>query len=283
MRLKLALRYLLPVLLLCAQAWAAEVDPAAFHKRVYQDAAGKTLPYRLFVPKDYDPARKYPLVLFLHGAGERGTDTDRLFVHKSCFGWATPESQAKNPCFVVAPQCPENDQWTRVENWSVPVYRQPDAPTEALRLVMELVPALQKEFSLDPNRLYATGLSMGGYGTWELLSRRPGLFAAAVPICGGVDETKAAVLARTPVWIFHGAKDGVVLPVHSRRIAAELRKAGGVVRYTEYPEAGHNSWDPAYAEKELPDWLFAQVKPASSAQFRQVARIQGALHSRSDE
>lgn len=260
MKANLFLRYLLPVLLLCAQAWAGEVDPSAFQKRVYQDAAGKKLPYRIFIPKDYSPEKKYPLVLFLHGAGERGTDTDKLFVHKSCFVWATPENQAKNPCFVVAPQCPEDDKWTRVENWNVPVYRQPEAPTEALRLVMELVPALQREFSLDADRLYATGLSMGGYGTWELLNRRPGLFAAAAPICGGVDETKAEILARTPLWIFHGGKDTVVLPLHSRRITEALKKAGGTVRYTEFSEVGHNSWDPAYSEKELPDWLFAQKK-----------------------
>lgn len=245
---------------LAAPAAAAQADPEAFQARVFKDAAGKALPYRLFIPQGYDSARKYPLVLFLHGAGERGSDNKAQLFHKSCIIWASPEYQAKNPCFVVAPQCPADDKWTRVENWDTPVYHQPEAPTEALRLVMELIPQLQKEFSLDPDRLYVTGLSMGGYGTWELLNRRPGLFAAAIPICGGADATKASLIGRTPVWIFHGEKDNVVLPIHSRRMAEELRKLGGSVGYTEYPGVGHNSWDLAYTEPYLPTWLFSQKK-----------------------
>src|SRR4051794_32042512 len=104
------------------RAGAAEADPETLQARVFKDAGGKTLPYRIFIPQGYDSAKKYPLVLFLHGAGERGTDNKAQLVHKSCIIWASPEYQAKNPCFVVAPQCPENDKWTRVENWTTPVY-----------------------------------------------------------------------------------------------------------------------------------------------------------------
>jgi predicted peptidase len=240
------------------RAGAADADPETLQARVFKDAGGKTLPYRIFIPQGYDSARKYPLVLFLHGAGERGSDNKAQLVHKSCIVWASPEYQARNPCFVVAPQCPENDKWTRVENWTTPVYDQPAEPTEALRLVMALVPQLQKDWSLDADRLYITGLSMGGYGTWELLNRMPGVFAAGVPVCGGADATKASIIAKTPVWIFHGEKDPVVLPIHSRRMAEELRKLGDAVGYTEFPGVGHNSWDLAYTEPFLPVWLFAQ-------------------------
>lgn len=255
------------LLLLCLFASAPgpvraqdDVTPG-FEARTYRDAGGKTLLYRLFIPKGYDAAKRYPLVVALHGAGERGDDNKAQIRFASRLPWATPASQEKNPCFILAPQCPANDKWINVDRWDTPVYRQPEQPTEPLRLVMELIPALQKEFSIDAGRIYASGLSMGGYGTWELINRRPDLFAAAAPVCGGADETFAERVKQVPLWVFHGGKDTVVLPVQSRRMVEAVRKAGGTVKYTEYPEAGHNSWDPAYAEPSFLDWFFAQRKP----------------------
>src|SRR5207244_7702516 len=120
--------------------------------------------------------------------------------------------------------------------------------------------ALQKEFSIDPKRLYITGLSMGGYGTWDLISRHPELFAAAAPICGGGDEDQAEKIAKLPIWIFHGAKDQAVPVERSRNMVTALKKAGGEPKYTEYPDVGHDSWVRAYKDPELFAWLFAQKK-----------------------
>ncbi len=232
-------------------------DELGFVPRVFTDAAGKKLPYRLFLPHDLKADQEYPLVLFLHGAGERGVGNDLQFKHKSCAVWATEAVQKKSPCLVVAPQCPEDDKWTGVERWDIPVYRQPAKPTEALRMTMELVGALRKEYRVGA--LYATGLSMGGYGIWELLNRQPEWWSGAVAICGGADETLAPKV-RAPVWAFHGAQDTVVLPEQSRRMTDALIKLGRRIKYTEYPGVGHNSWDKAFGEPDLPEWLFAQRK-----------------------
>jgi predicted peptidase len=131
-----------------------------------------------------------------------------------------------------------------------------------MQSTIELVAALEKEFaSIDPRRLYVTGLSMGGFGTWDLLSRFPKKVAAAVPICGGADEAQAPAIAKIPVWVFHGGADDVVKTVRSRNIVAALKAAGGSPRYTEYPGVGHGSWDQAYGEPELFPWLFSQKLP----------------------
>ena len=128
------------------------------------------------------------------------------------------------------------------------------------RLTLELLDALPKEFSIDRKRIYVSGLSMGGYGTWDILARRPEHFAAAAPVCGGADEATAAKIAKIPVWAFHGAKDTVVKPSRSQNMIAALKKAGGTPKYTEYPDEGHGSWCPAYRNPELFKWLFAQKK-----------------------
>jgi len=131
-----------------------------------------------------------------------------------------------------------------------------------MQSTIELIGALQKEFAaIDPKRLYVTGLSMGGFGTWDLISRLPKKFAAAVPICGGADEAQAAAIAKVPVWVFHGGNDDVVKTVRSRNIVAALKAAGGAPKYTEYPGVGHGSWDQAYGEAELFPWLFSQKLP----------------------
>lgn len=227
-------------------------------KRTYTDAGGKVLRYRLLKPADYDDKQSYPLVLFFHGAGERGDDNEKQLVH-GVPEFARPENRKQYPCFLVAPQCPDKVKWVDAD-WGGDAHTLPAEPTEPMRLTLELLDALPKEFRIDRNRIYVTGLSMGGFGTWDILARRPAVFAAAAPVCGGADEATAARIAKVPIWAFHGAKDTVVKPSRSRNMIAALKKAGGEPKYTEYPEEGHGSWGPAYRDPELLKWLFAQKK-----------------------
>jgi len=229
-------------------------------KRVYQDPKGEKLPYRLFIPPAYDPQKKYPLILFLHGAGERGDDNEAQLVHAQVLRLVADPNR---PCFLVAPQCPVGRKWVEVP-WDFKTFHEtPAEPSLPMRLTMELLDQLDKEFSIDPDRRYVTGLSMGGFGTFDLLVRRPDYFAAAVPICGGADDSKAAQIAHVAIWAFHGSADGAVPVVRSRSIIEALKKAGANPKYTEYEGAGHNVWSRAYLEPELPGWLFSQSRRAN--------------------
>lgn len=229
---------------------------ARFEARVQKDKDGHTLPYRLLRPEPYEPGKKYPLVIFFHGAGERGTDNLAQLVHGVTV-FATTENRKKYPCFVMAPQCPADKRWVEMD-WSAPSGVQPAEPSDPMRLAIAAADALEKEFSIDRRREYVTGLSMGGFGTWDAITRYPKRFAAAAPVCGGGDEAVAARAKKIPVWAFHGSADNVVMPDRSRHMVEALRKAGAEPKYTEYPGVGHNSWDKAYADPELLSWLFSQ-------------------------
>lgn len=231
-----------------------------FEPQVYADASGAKLNYRLLKPKDYDPQKKYPLVLFLHGAGERGDDNEKQLIH-GMNDFASDAIMAKYPAFVVAPQCPAGKKWVEVD-WSADSHAMPQEPSISLRLTLEAIAALQQEFSIDADRLYITGLSMGGYGTWDAVQRYPQRFAAAAPICGGGDPAFAAGMKDVPLWAFHGDKDTAVKPHRSREMIAALKAAGGTPKYTEYPGVAHNSWAQTYANPELYAWLFAQKRAA---------------------
>lgn len=238
-------------------ALLAAQDPAqVMEAREFQGAGGGKLLYRLTRPREA-AGKKLPLLLFLHGAGERGDDNAKQL--KNCVRNLLPVLE-RNSCVLVAPQCPVGKQWVEV-NWSAAWHDAPEKPSEPLGLTIELLAALQKELPLDGKRVYVTGLSMGGYGTWDILARRPDLFAAAVPLCGGGDEKQAPAIAKVPQWIFHGDRDTVVPTARSRNMVEALRKAGGSPKYTEFPGVGHNCWDKAYAEPGLFPWLFAQKKP----------------------
>jgi predicted peptidase len=251
-------KLLITVASLLGLAGAGRAAELPLDKRTFTDAKGKVLRYRLLKPEDYDPKQSYPLVVFLHGAGERGEDNDKQLVH-GVAEFAKPENRKKYPCFLIAPQCPANVKWVDCD-WGADAHKQPAEPTEPLRQTLELIPALQKEFSIDAKRIYATGLSMGGYGTWDIIARKPELFAAAVPICGGGDEATAKQIAKIPVWAFHGAKDTAVKVSRSRNMIEAIKKAGGEPKYTEYPNEGHFSWGPAYRDADMFKWLFAQKK-----------------------
>lgn len=228
-----------------------------FAARTYKGAAGE-LKYRLFTPADYDAQKKYPLVLFFHGAGERGDDNTKQLVH-GMQDFSSAAVQQKYPCFIVAPQCPNDEQWVNVP-WSAAEHTMPQKPAKSLQLSLDLLKSLQDEFSIDPKRMYVTGLSMGGYATWDIIQREPELFAAAAPICGGGDKAGAKVMARLPLWAFHGGSDSAVNPQRSRDMIAAIKAAGGAPKYTEYEKVGHDSWSATYRDPEFYAWLFAQQR-----------------------
>lgn len=218
-----------------------------------------TLPYRLLSPIAPQAETKYPLVVFLHGAGERG-DNNTSQIHHGGSLFLKAANREKYPAFVVFPQCPNGKRWVEV-NWGDPnPHRQPKEPSLPMSLVMELIPSLVKSLPIDQSRIYVMGISMGGFGTWDLAARQPEWFAAAVPICGGADNSTAPLLARMPIWAFHGDQDKTIKVERSRSMIEALRKAGGSPQYTELPGIGHNAWAPAFANPELLPWLFARKR-----------------------
>jgi predicted peptidase len=247
---------------------AADEEPEA---RLFQGQNGEVLPYRLAKPLDFDPHATYPLILFLHGAGERGNDNHAQLLHVVPV-LLSAENRQKFPCFVVAPQCPTGQKWVDT-NWSSGAHKQPEQPSKPMALTLQLLQELQRELPIDSRRLYVMGLSMGGFGTWDVIARYPRMFAAAVPICGGGDESTAPRFAAVPIWAFHGAKDNVVPVSSTRKMIDVLRQAGGQPRYTEYPDCQHNSWDPAVREPDLLPWLFAHGQ-ADECVYK-IRRIRG--------
>lgn len=240
-----------------------------FEPRTYTASDGQSLSYRLLAPKDYDAKLKYPVVLFLHGAGERGADNQAQLRH--CVPlFAKPEVREKYACFVVVPQCPTEQKWADVD-WSANTIAQPAKASPSMLLAMGALDALQKEFSIDSDRLYISGISMGGYGTWDAITRWPEKFAAAVPICGGGDKAAAARAVSVPLWAFHGDADKAVNVVRSREMIAALKQAGGKPLYSEYPGVSHDSWTAAYQEPELLPWLFAQKRGTAMVGFEKTA------------
>lgn len=255
---------LLGVSLAFASRSAARAKDTGFLDRAISINAA-TYKYQVFVPDDWSPKQKWPIILFLHGAGERGSDgllqTDVGLPH------AVRLDRSHFQSIIVIPQCLKENWWTQPE-------------MEALALAA--LTAATKEFKGDPKHTYLTGLSMGGYGSWDLAGKYPGRFAAVVPICGGITLTEhfrqlhpeiaknaypdqpqsyaefAKKIGKTPIWIFHGGADDTVPVEYSRKLNDALKAAGGNVRYTEYPGVGHNSWDKAYAEPDLMPWLLSQ-------------------------
>ncbi|HET6250126.1 MAG TPA: dienelactone hydrolase family protein, partial [Tepidisphaeraceae bacterium] len=195
---------------------------------------------------------------FYHGAGERGDDNKSQWKN-GVEVFQKPENREKYACFVVAPQCPKDKQWVNVP-WGDNSETQPAEPSEQMKLSLEILESLRKDYSVDGNRIYVMGLSMGGFATWDVITRKPKLFAAAVPICGGGDEKMAAKIKDLPIWAFHGGADPVVKTIRSRNMIAAIKEAGGNPKYTEYPGVGHASWEPAFRDPELLKWLFEQKR-----------------------
>ncbi len=234
-----------------------------FEPREYADADGTSLKYRLLKPVDYNPSEKYPLVVFLHGAGERGDDNLAQLKH-GMRDFCDSDRRQKFPCYVLAPQCPEEEKWANVD-WSDATVKLPTEISTSLKLTLAVVDSMLKDAAIDKNRVYITGLSMGGYGSWDALYRRPELFAAAIPICGGADPVIAEKIKHVPIWCFHGSDDKAVKVEFSRAMIEALKDSGGDPRYTEYPGVGHDSWTATYANGEVHAWLFAQRRSQQTA------------------
>lgn len=226
-----------------------------FSYEKYISASGDTLNYRQLV-SDYDSKSKYPLVIFLHGSGERGNDNEAQ-LKWGVRNFALPQNMKMYPSIVIAPQCPKNMRWG---NFSKKEMSLKLLPTKPMKLLIELINEVILKLPVDTNRIYITGLSMGGFGTYDAISRHPNLFAAAVPVCGGGDIAKATSIAHIPIWIFHGALDTTVSPILSQVMVKALTEAGANPGFTQYPQTGHFSWIPAYSDPMMMQWLFSQRK-----------------------
>lgn len=234
----------------------AGTTPPVADERTFTDAGGKSIPYRLARPESLDPKQKYPLIVFLNSAPQRGNDNKKQ-LNLGAPAFLTPEMKKQHPCFLVAPQCPSTSTWAGV-SWTAASHTLPEKPTEPIRLTFELISSLLKELPIDHNRIYLTGMSDGGFGTWDMAARNPDLFAAAVPLCGGGDEATAPDLTKLAIWVFHGAKDTTVKVSRARNMVAAIKKSGGNPRYTEFPELQHDIWRQSYGDPEFITWLFAQ-------------------------
>ena len=251
---------LIALLFFCAGSIKAKSVAGGFHSRTVTLGAN-TYRYQVYLPPHYTPQKRWPVILFLHGGGARGEDG--LQPTQSALATTIRQHPERFAALVVFPQCRVGAVWLD------------EMEEQALKALGQTV----AEFNGDPQRLYLTGLSLGGYGTWAIAARHPGTFAALVVVCGGIlfparspllmqpaavrqsrdpYATVARLIGRTPVWIFHGSADQNAPVTEARKMVQALRAAGGRVKYTEYRGVGHNSWDRAYAETGLTKWLFAQ-------------------------
>lgn len=254
------------LLLLCITAFAMAQDKGLYEKKEFI-RNNDTLRYRILFPQGYDAGKKYPLILLLHGSGERGSDNEAQLIHGSEL-FTDPAIRQQYPAIVIFPQCPKQDFWARIardanrKDSLNGLYFPSEQPIgKALGLVSQLLDSLADAKKVNSQKIYVGGLSMGGMGTFEILWRKPGFFAAAFPICGGGDPAKVTAYAhKFPIWVFHGDKDNNVLPANSRLMVGALKAAGAKVKYTEYPGVGHNSWDNAFKEPDLMKWLFKHKK-----------------------
>jgi predicted peptidase len=226
-----------------APALEEDTVKPGFHKKTFKNADGTTSPYVVFIPHGYDGKKEFPVILFLHGAGEtKGGTKEPVEVG---IGPAIKKREKTFPFIVVIPQS-EKRTW--------------QASSDDGKRAIAILDETMKTYKVDAKRQYLSGLSMGGFGTWSAAAAYPDRWAAIVPICGGGNPKDAAKIKDIPTWVFHGDADTAVPVKRSQDMVAALREAGGKPKYTEYPKVGHNSWDMAYGDKELFSWLLEQKK-----------------------
>ena len=245
-RIPIFLRFLTFYSLLCSPAIAAaDPDPRQTREQLASGPGGKErINYLLYLPKGYRQSKKaWPLILFLHGAGERGTHIDKVAKHGP--PKIVRDGTMDLPFIIVSPQCPPGKWWS---------------DKEQLKNLSALLDAIEKKYRVDKKQVYLTGLSMGGYGTWYLAAAAPERFAAIAPICGGGNPHDAEKLASLPIWVFHGTHDQVVPLAQSERMVEAVKNQGGKPKFTVYPEAGHDSWSASYNNSELYRWFLSQQK-----------------------
>ncbi len=223
-----------------------------------------TLPYRMLLPKNYDSSIQYPLILFLHGGGERGDNNTSQLNHGGKV-FTSDSIMLNYPAIIIFPQCSKGSSWTKMRSQKDSVskirtytFPKESRPKKDMELVMKLLPDVEKNYSVDTDRVYVSGLSMGGFGTYDIVNRMPQTFAAAVVMCGAGDLTTASNMKQTSWWLFNGEKDSTVFPVNARNMADALKKAGADIKLTIYPEIGHDCWNKAFIEPGLFEWMFKQ-------------------------
>lgn len=236
-------------------ASASELNPD-FQAGYFTSSCNEGMNYRLFVPESSNLHPSLPFVVFLHGAGERGDDNLSQLKHgaRAIMDFTLNTDQ---PAIILAAQVPNGEQWVNTP-FSGDRHEFPGDPSCSMANLMGLVSLLAVQLPVDRDRIYVTGLSMGGFGTWDILARMPGFFAAAIPICGGADLATAALIKDVPIWIFHGELDTIVKTSRSREMQAALLAVGASSRYTEYPGVQHDSWTMTYTDPAVMQWLFDQ-------------------------
>lgn len=254
-----------------AGTFPTRASPGQFTTENFTAPDGQQMTYYLYVPAGYSYSSQehYPLVLLLHGGGERSSpkktaDQNRTLLLSQQYvkDWVAPDVQSEWPSFVVVPQVAGSARWVNVPA-SHGSYTMKTQPSASLQLAMDIVATLQYAYpAVDSDRLYITGLSMGGYGVWDAIERWTSLFAAAVPLAGAGDPSRANVLVKLPIWDFHGTADKTAPVSGSRQIIRAIRAAGGSPHYTEYPGQDHGIWNSerVYANPSLLSWLFSQSK-----------------------
>ena len=240
-------------------------DKSAFVKKLFV-FKGDTLPVRILYPENFDKTKKYPLMIFLHGSGERGKDNEKQLIHGSKI-FLEPGFRANTQAVIIFPQCSNESYWANVKITNDNIgkrnfdFQKRGKPTVAMKLLLAYLDELEDLSYLDKQRFYVGGLSMGGMGTLEILRREPKTFAAAFAICGADNVANVKKYAnKLPLWLFHGLKDDVVLPEYTINIANELKRLGAEYKLNLYPNANHNSWDAAFAESDFLPWVFSKVK-----------------------
>ena len=236
-------------------AAALGAEPEA---REWKAPDGTVVKYRWSAPETLEAGKTYPLVLFLHGAGERGDDNKAQLKH-GVIPIIDGAKKLGQPCFLIAPQCPADRWWAPIKRETMQL-SEADKPNSLLEAVLALVDETMKKQPVDPQRFYVTGISMGGYATWDLLGRAPGKIAAAIPICGGGDPALVGKFKDIPIQTFHGDADSAVPVKSTREMVAALEKAGGKPTATYYPGVPHDSWTQTYNNPAVIRWMFDQRK-----------------------
>lgn len=240
-------------------------DLTVFHYEQFINQSD-TLNYRILYPKNFDTSKQYPLILFLHGAGERGNDNEAQLVHGSKMFLDNCDSDAF-PTIVVVPQCPKEDYWSNVKRDYSKTgldkfkFKRMGKPTKAMKMVIALMDDITKNPYVKKDQIYVGGLSMGGMGTFDILKWRADMFAAAFPICSGGNPKSVKKYAnKLSLWIFHGGEDDVVHPYFALSMLTALQKQKADVKFTYFEHDNHNSWDSTFAEPQLLPWLFSKSK-----------------------
>ena len=255
------MKRILITLLMLAAAVAANAQATEFERNSFVSSDGISLNYRSLAPENIATGKKYPVVLYLHGAGERGNDNELQLFHGGQM-FLNPVNREKYPAFVIFPQCPKENFWAfrqRPDNIGIGIPAE-DEIAPVLKAVVELLQSYMENPAVDKFRIYVMGMSMGGMATYDLVARYPDLFAAAIPICGAVKPGRIGIAKDVKFRIYHGDADNVVPFECSRAAYKELKAAGISVEYFEFPGCKHNSWTPAFNQPDFMEWLFAQKR-----------------------